>query len=46
MIYDRKDEEVPTVNIEFWKPRGQAKLETKAAKLSVDGAYLLWLSAR
>ena len=28
MIDDRKSKKVSTVNMELWKPRGQAKLET------------------
>lgn len=47
MIDDRKNDKVlSTVNMELWKPRGQAKLETNDTKLIVDDAYLLWPSAR
>jgi hypothetical protein len=46
MIYDQKNEKVSTVNMEFWKPRGQAKLETDETKLIVEDAYPLWPSAR
>lgn len=46
MIDDRKSKKVSTVNMELWKPRGQAKLETYDTKLIVEDAYPLWPSSR